>query len=914
MTSPSSCDTSEPPDGDLAGLPTFSTSFIGREVEMDTVDGLLATAQLVTITGTGGSGKTRLADRVARDRRHRHADGIVWVDLTRLVDDAGVASEVAAACGLAQSPAGVTPQQMVEQHLAARDRLVVLDNAEHVVDGVAAFADRVVANRGRSVLLVTSRESLGIGHEVVWRIPPMGLAPDGPDAAGADRADADGAVATGAVELFCQRARAVRPEAVPGPDEMPVVAALCRRLDGMPLAVELAARELRSRSLVELVDALDDRLRGTTSGPRARDRHRTLHASIGWSYELLDEPTRAVLRHVSVFIGSFTVADAEATVAHPSLSSTEVGDRLGALVDKGLLQRAAGGYAMLESIRPHAVERCSEAGELEGLRDRHFRRMGELAEEWGFGRRMATAATLAEADGRIANLRTALRWGASTDRDAAAVLVVALAHVLATDSRYDDINQLVQGFLADVPERSPAWCDVVAASMDSLSMGAEWWRTGAADALDDPDLVLDGPVRRRLLAGLALPGLMAGTPGVADHLGSLIDEARDDRDMAFAVGTSVTVALYLAHNGNLRRAATHLAWAERHLTDAPRITSQARGARTMIAAYRCDVPAVTAAITEAVAVPKLDPTETLAAVIGAMFSGQRDLVDAVIDRCRRMEFSGSVAFVPTWVDLTQAVMDQDIGAARHHVEAILGQPVVASRQAVHMVAADVVLAAGDVEAARAHSQDAFALLDGLDCPYVLAMTTQTAAQIDRLDGAVDRAIERIHVALDLATGHGLRSSHVNVLENLGVIRFHAGNAREAGRTLGACAAFREAEHVGMRVPYLVAMIDECREGSDPEWWDEGATLSLDDITDHVRRGRGARGRPTAGWEALTPSEEKVVALVADGLTNQEVADALFVGVETVKTHLKHVFQKVGVRNRTRLVGAWNDHDAGSSGS
>lgn len=893
-----------PPEVGRHGVPAFSTSFVGRRVELETIGRLLDVARLVTVTGTGGSGKTRLVQRVAVDRRDRYADGVVWVDLTRAVDGAEVASEVATACGLAQSPAGLSPLDMVEQHLGSADRLVVLDNAEHVLDGVSRLAERVLGNDGRSTLLATSREALGVGHEVVWRIPSMDLPADG--------ASPEEVRRSGAIELFCARAGATHPGFVATGADLALVAGVCRRVDGIPLAIELAAAGLRSMSLGDLLQGLDERLHGLTAGPRALARQRTLQASIDWSYELLDDRARLVLRQVSVFVGTFTRTDAAAVIPDASVPGVDVVDLLGSLVEKSLIRRVHGGYVMLESIRVAAQQMCSDAGELPGVRDRHFRHMGELAEGWGFGRTLPSATTLAAADAHLANLRSALQWGIDVDRAAATPIVVALGHALASDSRYDEINELVQQFLAKVPEGSSEWCEVVAASMASLSMGADWWRAGAAAALADDDLILDGPTRRRLRFGLVLPDLMAGVPGAADQLRASVGEAEQDADVAFAVEVGAQIALYLAHNGDLRRAASELARVERSLTDAPRVAAVARGARIMIASYECDVPRVTEAIAEALAAPRLDPTETMAAVIGAMFSGSRDLIETLLARVSLMEFSGSVAFVPTWIDLNLAVIDGDAVAGRLCIESILSRSFVASPQAMRMIAADVLLAAGDVDAAREHSEQALALLSGLDCPYVLAMATQTAAQIDRLDGDGDRAMERIHAALALTAEHGLRSSQVNVLENLAVVVFHAGQEQDALRVLGACDAFRREAGVGMRVPYLGPMIEECLEGGDPQSWDEGASLSLDDATDYARRGRGARGRPASGWGALTPAELKVVALVADGLTNQQVASTLFVSLATVKTHLSHVFQKLGLRNRSQLVSAWRDREAGDT--
>jgi predicted ATPase/class 3 adenylate cyclase/DNA-binding CsgD family transcriptional regulator len=873
-------------------LPTFPTSFVARPAEISQVCEVLGASRLVTVTGTGGSGKTRLAHQVALALAAAYPDGVVWVDLSRVTDDARVVSEVAAACGLAESPGGLDPASMVEQHLSSNERLVVLDNCEHVLDGVSVLAHGVLTRPGRSVLLATSREPLGVAGEIVWRIPSLEVPPP--------TASAEEARQASAIVLFCERAKASNPDLVVDAIGLASVIAICGRLDGIPLAIELAAAGLRTMALDDLMRGLDDRFRILTAGPRSLERQRTLLASIDWSHNLLDDAERLAFRRLSVFVGMFTLDDAEAVIADEALRRIEVFNLVTSLVDKSLVQRVPDGYIMLESVRSYAAQRCSNAGELEGLRDRHFQYLCDLAGDWALDYQLSSAASLAAARAHVADLRAALEWGLTLDRSAASALVVALGYALAVDNRYDEFNALVQRALTGVPEGSVEWCELVASSIESLSMGGDWWQEGASIALNHEG-DLDARVRRRLRSGLALPELMAGVHGAADLIADLIAEAQADHDTSFAVSNSVNVAYYAAHNGDLPRAETYLAWAERHMNDAPRIMTKARGARIMIAAYRCEVPTLLDAIAETLAEPTLDPTESMAAIIGAVFSGSLTLMRALRDRLRRLEFSGSVEFVPAWVDLNLSTLEGDLETARCSIETILSQSFVASPQAMEMIAGDVALACGDRSGARGHSERALALTQGLDSPYVLAMATQTAAQIDRLDGEVKQALERAHVALDITSDHELLSSQVSVLENLALIMLDAGQAEDAARLLGACDAFRRQTGFVFRVPYLTPMIEEAKAALDSRHWDEGATLSLEDTVDYARRRRGARSRPLAGWDSLTPAEEKVVALVAEGLSNQEVADSLFVSLATVKTHLTHVFQKLELHNRTQLV-------------
>ena len=283
----------------------------------------------------------------------------------------------------------------------------------------------------------------------------------------------------------------------------------------------------------------------------------------------------------------------------------------------------------------------------------------------------------------------------------------------------------------------------------------------------------------------------------------------------------------------------------------------------------------------------------------------RDLIEELLGRISLMEFSGSVASYPRGSSSTSrssmAITPQSATAHRGDPPPAGG---IASPQAMHMIAADMVLAGtGDLDAAREHS--------GARCARRGARLPVRAR-----DGDTDRCADRSSRRRDQPGGraHARRAqprvrapsprTQVNVLENLAVVLFHSGHPDDASRLIGACEEFRRQARVFMRVPYLVSMLEACTEGGSVGWRQEGASLASIDVPRTTpAEGRGTRGRPGAGWDALTPSELKVITLVAEGGPDQEVAGALFVSLATVKTHLTHVFQKLGIRNRTQLVRA-----------
>ena len=323
--------------------------------ELTEVRELLAHNRLVTLTGAGGVGKTRLAVQIAGQLAGEFADGVWYVDLAPITDPDVVPIAVARALGLPDQP-GRSTMDTILRFVADRHMLVVLDNCEHLLDASAELIMALVGAAGLT-LLATSREPIGVAGEVGWRVPSLSLADE-------------------AVELFTDRARRARPDFAVTDDNAAAVAEICRRLDGMPLAIELAAARVRALSLAEIVDTLHDRFRLLTGGSRtAVRRQQTLRASVDWSHALLTESERVLFRRLAVFLGGFDLEAAQAVAGAGDVERYQVLDQLSLLVDKSLVVADDSGdrtrYRLLETVRQYALEKLGESGEADAVRSRH---------------------------------------------------------------------------------------------------------------------------------------------------------------------------------------------------------------------------------------------------------------------------------------------------------------------------------------------------------------------------------------------------------------------------------------------------------------------------------------------------------------------------------------------------------------
>jgi predicted ATPase/DNA-binding winged helix-turn-helix (wHTH) protein len=411
----------------VTNLPEAVSDLIGREAELGDVANLVTTHRLVTLVGAGGIGKTRLGLEVARHLLARFPDGVFVAELGPLSSPELVPATVATALGLTLV-AGTVSRDGVAAAVGTKQLLLILDNCEHVIGAAAGLAEALLRASPTASLLATSREPLRATGEYVYRVPALAVPAE-------DNQDMDDVLRYGAVRLFVSRAHAAEPRYVLDVRLAAATAAICRRLDGIPLAIELAAARTAAFGVEGVAARLDDRFRLLTGGNRtALPRHQTLRATLDWSHDLLSESERLVLRRLAVFAGAFPLEAASAVAASGDIPAPEVVDCVANLVGKSLVAADLAGtvahYRLLETTRAYARERLSEGGELEQFARRHaeyHRNLFECAEaEW---KTRPTAEWVTAYGHQIDNLRAALDWAVSPGGDAAIGVALTTAAV-----------------------------------------------------------------------------------------------------------------------------------------------------------------------------------------------------------------------------------------------------------------------------------------------------------------------------------------------------------------------------------------------------------------------------------------------------------------------------------------------------
>jgi predicted ATPase/DNA-binding SARP family transcriptional activator len=398
-------------------LPARISSFVGRATELEDLRRLLSRSRLVTVIGPGGSGKTSLAVEVARaaaspQEAKGAAVSVYFVDLAPVTDPTQVPTAMAAALGLRGGPGAAgtptPPEVQLEDFVRATQPLLLLDNCEHLVEAVAHLTDRLLRTAADARVLATSREPLGLTGEVAWSIP--GLATPNPSMP-TDQLDT-----FDAVRLFAERATAARPRFCLDDQTGPLVAEICRRLDGLPLAIELAAARTRTLPVQQIAKRLDDRFRLLTGGSRtAGQRQQTLRAAIDWSYGLLTEPERSLLARLSVFADSWSLEAAEVICADQEVPADQILELVSRLADRSLLQPepgAAARFRLLETIRAYAAQRLEETGKPGELRRRHANFFLQLAET--AGAHPESISWLQRLEAAVDDLRAAMNWALAT--------------------------------------------------------------------------------------------------------------------------------------------------------------------------------------------------------------------------------------------------------------------------------------------------------------------------------------------------------------------------------------------------------------------------------------------------------------------------------------------------------------------
>ncbi|MQY06266.1 ATP-binding protein [Actinomadura macrotermitis] len=751
-------------------LPRVATSYVGRRREAAEVRAALRAGQLVTLTGLGGVGKTRLAEAVTAQAARGFAGGAVFIDLTELRDGALLADLVATRSGL-HNRSGQPALRLVLNHLRERAALLVLDNCEHVVDEAAAFVSAVLDECPRVAILGTSRQSLGVRGERVLQVQPLAVPPDDADPPLTELARYD------AVRLLVERASAILPGFALTPDNRAAVVRICRQLDGLPLAIELAAARLRSLSPWQLADRLSRRLPLLTSSPRtAPERQRTLRATIDWSFSLCSPTEQAVWRRASVFAGTFDLPAAEEVCAGPGLAPDQVLDAVDGLLDKSVLLREGQGeivrYRMLETIRERGHELLDAAGERPAVSGRHrdwIDRLTAAADTaWAGPEQLRWIVRLRLEQ---ANLRAALEWSLTEPGEAGAVLRIA--------SRLDEY-----------------W------TFFGHSLECRQW----------------------------LDRALAATP--ADH---------PDRPRALAF-----CALHSAWVLDLDGAADRLAEADRLAAGAPGELQRAllTYVRALVAQLRTDVSAA-----------------DLAAEAAAAFRAHGEV---------RRELH------PLWI--------YGVSSGYRKGEVAEG------RRALHRM----------LELCEARGETRYRAMAQFGLAYL---------EVERGDAGVAEELARASLRNLMKIGAGSGTAYL--LDNLAWIADRKGEHARAATLFGAAASLWQA--IGSAPEIAVSGPHRAHKASTL------AALGGERFTRAFAAGRGmsgeeaarfaldpaGAGEPAAGARpgSLTGRQWQVAGLVAEGLSNRDIAAKLVISQRTADTHVQNILDRLGFRKRAQIA-AW----------
>ena len=533
-------------------LPLQLTSFVGRHHEVSGLVAQLEASRLVTLTGVGGTGKTRLAVEVADSLVERYPDGVWFVDLSSAAEDEAVLGLTAAALAIKSEP-GRAPLDSLLARLASSRTLLVLDNCEQVLDAVADLAVRILSRSPEVRILATSREALAIPGEAVRPVPALGIP-------GTGTTSVEAVAATDAVRLLVERASAVDPDFRLGDDNVAAVVSICRRLDGVPLALELAAAQMGALGPAQIDARLSDRFALLRSAARGDPRHRTLETVLAWSYDLLDESERALLDRLAVFRGTFSMDAAEAVVTDDPIVRADVLDLIARVVRKSLVVAEGRGperrYRLLETVREYAWHRLDAASELDRRRDRHFEWVLDLASRAASGLSGEDQVGWLDAlDDDLENIEAGLAWSLGDPERAARAL--------------DAVNGLTNYWMARGTHRTQGtrWSEATAAAATGLDVATRtealmnavllvmWSDLDAAAALADAATRVagDDPTgRAHAEIAAAYVAWFRGEASAADHADAAI--ALLDADDPSALWARAASAWACAHAGALEEA------------------------------------------------------------------------------------------------------------------------------------------------------------------------------------------------------------------------------------------------------------------------------------------------------------------------------------------------------------------------
>jgi len=916
----------------LGSLPNPPTRFIGRQGTIAALCERLVDGRLITIVGPGGCGKTRLAVEVGRRARPLFRDGAFFVDLSGITDPSLVAGTVSEGLGLPQPPEGTSAAVLAGQ-LAERKLLLVIDNCEHLADSCAELAEALVSGCPRLRVLATSRELLGVAGEALLSIGGLEL----PDRAGQEcegwlRDSEAGA-------LFVDRARQARADFSIREGDASVIAAICERLDGIPLALELAAARTRMMSIQAIAEGLSDRFRLLMGNVRSSPaRQRTLLSSIEWSWGLLQDEERCVLRRLAVFASGFTLAAAETVCGGGDIERGQVLGLLSALVDKSLVQADAtvDRFRLHETIRAYSAGALEVAGEVARARDRHLDYFSGLAKTFGsnvYTHEMVSTVQVFQTE--LDNFRTALDWSVESKQfDAGAEVLTALGTLFnaALALRHEALERCEKFLAAELEPLSSAslmyWGACYAFySEPSRSLSLALKLTELGRAVGDDFFVTCGLETLARFQMLAAPDECVRTVDEFLPL-ALRAQSTDSRDLPGGNVADEALAVFLAGLIYKSTALTKIGRPIEALAASDLAVRRATEHDWLWGAAWARVPAASAALSAGDMSRAMADAKTVwqtgdilsdalfkmwaEMTIGSvyMYRGDPHAADALgraraiaescFDRVNLSEVKG----LQGQLQVRLGELDEGYQMLREATSEGQSLAQYPDAQWVALLA-EVATWRGDYVGARSHLDALAAQRSTWPVP---AAEMRASARLARHEGDPLESLRLACNGLEAATQAGALLDAVELLELAAMSSADLGRPVEAARLLGAAEAERETIGCIRAVPaekefapVRTAIETALGLAAFQHAISEGRSLRVTEAVGYARRGRGIRARPVFGWASLTPAEREVALLVGERLSNQEIAARLFISTVTVKSHLTRIFAKLGVSNRRQLA-------------
>jgi predicted ATPase/class 3 adenylate cyclase/DNA-binding CsgD family transcriptional regulator len=903
-------------------LPVQRTRFIGRQTEMDAVIRLLAEEPLVTLVGSGGCGKTRLAMQVAAEVLDAYPDGVWLADLAAVSDPDAIPTQVGQIFALKQGP-GMTATDAVAAYLANKHALLILDNCEHILAAAALLADRLGSSCPSLRIMATSRQPLDLPGEVAWRVPSLAV-PDHHDQVDTGPAAIAGLAACEAVQLFVDRASRARPGFALTDANSSAVADICRRLDGIPLAIELAAARVRVFTPAQIAAGLDQRFELLTGAPRtALPRQQTLEASVDWSHDLLTDVEQTVFRRLSVFAGDFDYEAAVSVCAAGGIEAHQVLDLLSLLVDKSLVQVDDTGsearYRLLETIRYYALTHLAAMAEDVDTRARHrdhYLALAEAAE----GHLEASGQTewIARISADYSNLRAALTYCRGQHQpEALARIAAALPYYWYAHGPISEGTEWLDAAVAAPDQMTAALAAKVLVARSLLAVVS--FDTGTAAAMAEAGLALareigDDKLEARLQCCLGLTALFDGQS--AEILDDAVSLARrvDDRPTEVMALQALGIAYMFVDPSKARSYLEEAAHVAQEIGNWVAVNN-ALGNLAAVLWYLGDLDGAATlckrVLEQAAETGDQNNTAMVLTYQAFVYAETDQGADALgaADRAEAAAKAAGVKLFDTHVAVARSQVALSAGDERLAValgrDALAAAAIPASRMYALPVLVEAELAAGMTAEASGHLEELLAMARAASYGFPLAWASILHSRLKRLQGDHVAALAIGYDALDAVESVSARCRLVDVFETIAGIECDLHIPRESARLLGAAEMLRLETGYRRGRARRDVDLDVVRTvlGNDAfeADFDEGRSLSLDEAIAYARRRRGERGRPSRGWDSLTPAEVRVAELVKDGLSNPDIGKRLLCSARTVQAHLTHIYAKLGVSSRTELA-------------